>query len=141
MENSVECDGPSQLDRVEAELSEGAAEASGPLLRLLGAPDGLSGDAEGPRHHGLGLPVAAQQPDGGGLVRGQCLGAAREPAFLRWGCPGAPLRFHFRFSQRREDMTTTVTTAAAIRTALAATTGGVFSEKATKTRSARIPTC
>ena len=29
-------------------------------------------------------------------------------------------------------MTTTVTTAEAIRTALAATTGGVFSEKATK---------
>ena len=27
---------------------------------------------------------------------------AREPAFLRWGCPGAPLRFHFRFSQRHE---------------------------------------
>ncbi len=33
----------------------------GPLLRLLGAPDGLPGDAEGPCHRGLGLPVAERQ--------------------------------------------------------------------------------
>ena len=30
------------------------------LLLLLGAPDGLAGDAEGPRHRGLGLPALAQ---------------------------------------------------------------------------------
>ena len=47
---------------------QGYAEAPGPLLWLLGAPDGLAGDAEGPRHCGLGLPVAAQQPDGSGLI-------------------------------------------------------------------------
>ena len=47
---------------------QGYAEAPGPLLRLLGAPDGLAGYAEGPRHRGLGLAVAAQQPDGGGRV-------------------------------------------------------------------------
>ena len=35
------------------------------------------------RHRGLGLPVAAQQPDGGGLVGGQCPGTPREPALLR----------------------------------------------------------
>ena len=34
--------------------------------------------------------------------RGSIPGTARESGFLRWGCPGAPLRFHFRFSQRYE---------------------------------------
>ena len=47
-----------------------AGVVSRPLLRLLGVPDGLSGDAEGPRHRGLGLPALAQQPDGGGLIGG-----------------------------------------------------------------------
>ena len=56
-----------------------------PLLLLLGAPDGLAGDAEGPCHRGLGLAAPAQQPDGGGLVGGQCLGTPRESPFL--GCP------------------------------------------------------
>ena len=58
------------------------AEVPRPLLRPLGARDGLAGDAEGPRHCGLGLPVAAQQADGGGLFGGQRLGTAREPPFL-----------------------------------------------------------
>ena len=61
---------------------QGHAEVPRPLLRPLGARDGLARDAEGPRHCGLGLPVAAQQADGGGLFGGQRLGTAREPPFL-----------------------------------------------------------
>ena len=56
-----------------------------PLFRLLSTPDGLAGDAKGPRHCGLGLPAAAQQPDGGGLLGRQSPGTPREPAFL--SCP------------------------------------------------------
>ena len=57
--------------------------ASWPPLRLLGAPDGLAGDAKRPRHCGLGAPVAAQQPDGGGLVGGQYLAERTGDRFLR----------------------------------------------------------
>ena len=57
--------------------SQRAGTAPGPLLRLLGAPDGLAGDAEGPRHRGLGLPVAAQQADGGGLIDSSSVRAAQ----------------------------------------------------------------
>ena len=54
-----------------------------PLIRLLSAPDGLAGDAKGPRHCGLGLPTAAQQPGGGGLLGGQSPGPSGEPALFR----------------------------------------------------------
>ena len=53
------------------------------LLRLLSAPDGLAGDAKGPRHCGLGLPTATQQPGGSSLLGVQSPGPSRVPAFFR----------------------------------------------------------
>ena len=71
------------LDVAAEQAGQGYTEASGPLLRLLGAPDGLAGDAKRPRHRGLGAPVAAQRPDGGGLVGGQYLAERTGDRFLR----------------------------------------------------------
>ena len=68
------------LDAAAEEAGQPALNANRPRLglcrgalaaiRLLGEPDGLAGDAEGPRHCGLGLAALAQQADGGGLVGG-----------------------------------------------------------------------
>ena len=57
--------------------------ASRRLLLPLGAPDGLAGDAKRRRHCGLGAPVAAQRPDGGGLIGGQYLAERTGDRFLR----------------------------------------------------------
>ena len=57
--------------------------ASWRLLLPLGAPDSLAGDDKRPRHRGLGLPVAAQRPDVGGLIGGQYLAERTGDRFLR----------------------------------------------------------
>ena len=76
---------------IKLKLSPKSYQRAGPLslLRLLSAPDGLAGDAKGPRHRGLGIARCGATAGRRRSARGSEPLDVPEPAFLRRP-PNAP---------------------------------------------------